>query len=41
MVGTRLLILCSVYDGVLVELVEATKVLVIGDPLGMATTSAP
>ncbi|ELA9204206.1 aldehyde dehydrogenase family protein [Vibrio alginolyticus] len=41
MAGTRLLVQRSVYDEVLAELVEATKGLVIGDPLDMATTFGP
>ena len=41
MAGTRLLVQRSVYDEVLAELVEATKGLVIGDPLDIATTFGP
>ncbi|ELA8351035.1 aldehyde dehydrogenase family protein [Vibrio alginolyticus] len=41
MAGTRLLVQRSVYDEVLAELAEATKGLVIGDPLDMATTFGP
>ncbi|MGR5266736.1 aldehyde dehydrogenase family protein [Vibrio astriarenae] len=41
MAGTRLLVQRSVYNEVLTELVEATKGLVIGDPLDMATTFGP
>jgi len=41
MAGARLLVQRTVYDQVLEELVEATKSLVIGEPLDMNTTFGP